>query len=485
MAELEISATDRRRFLDALTTAFHTQARIENVLDDIGFPRRHRPSGERTTEDQWRELLYELDAGIIPDGYRALLTAVIERYPHNPAFAALAERYASELPLAAQPESAGPSQLCHVFIRTADEAERRQALEFLNSRGLGATEVLSTNHVTSFALAERDPDRVRTQLAESDLAWTVVPPGGATYLISQLIVQGPDGRLFRFTDVPAQQTVAELAADALAEYPGQGGHHGTVTDHVEADGSGVRLSGDATLHEAAIRDGDQLRVGTQAVAGAINPQLHSDALFRAAAQIRSFDERHPEIALWANAPGLATSYELQFRRPSFGPPPGPGQDPVEIEEHVVQLNFGPDFPMVPPTVFWITPIFHPNIYPNYDCELARANPARQGLVCLGELADAYQPTNDLGALCQVLIDLAAFRNYGLFLPPSQVSAGEAAQFREELQGNVFDPDAARWVLSHQDRIEAIGGRLQAQAASPRDRYQNVVESYLNLADDWP
>jgi len=485
MAELEISATDRKRFLDALTTTFHTQDRVENVLHAIHFPRSRRPLGEGSTEDQWREILYELDAGIIPDGYRALLMAVMERYPANPAFAALAERYATELQPDAQPQPTG-HELCHVFIRAASETERQQALEFLNYLGLGATEVLSTNHLTLFALAERDPDRVRTRLADSDLAWTVVPPGGATYLISQLIVRGPDGRMFRFTDVPAQQTVAELADDALAAYPYQeGGRRGTVTDHVKADGHGLRLSSDATLHEAAVRDGDQLRVGFQATAGAINPLDHSDALLRAAAQIRSFGDQHPEITVWANAPGLATSYELQFRRPSFGPPPGPGQDPDEIEEHVVQLNFGPDFPMVPPAVFWITPIFHPNIYPNYDCELARANPAHQGLVCLGELADAYHPTIDLGELCQVLIDLAAFKNYGLFLPPSQVSAGEAARFRVELQGNVFDPDAARWVLSHQDRIEAIGGRVQTRATPRRDPYRNVAVRSLDPADDWP
>ena len=78
MAELEISAADRRRFLDALTTVYHTQARSEGLLNEIGFAPKYMPSGDGTAADRWSWVFHELDAGLIRDGYRALLTAVLE-----------------------------------------------------------------------------------------------------------------------------------------------------------------------------------------------------------------------------------------------------------------------------------------------------------------------------------------------------------------------------------------------------------------------
>jgi hypothetical protein len=474
--DIKLSAFDRIRFLSALITTFHTVSRINGVLKDIGFPLGHLPPSDGTPEVIWREVLYELEARPIKNGIRTLLETALKRYPSNSTWVELAKQYESELLLGEiHANQAAQARFCHVMIRAADEEERRDALEFLDAQGLGPTEIWSTNHVTLFALQDESADRVRDRLIlREGLEWILIPPDGQTYLYSQLIVQGPDGRYFRFTDTPAQQTVADLGADTIAQYPGPARR--TVTDRVQPNGQGIRLSPQVTLHDAGIRDGDRLRVAFEVNAGAINPLYHAEALIRVANQIRAFVDAHPDVTVCANAPELATMYELEFKETSFGPPTEPGLEPAEIEDHVVQLEFGPDFPQVAPAVFWLTPIFHPNIYPNYDCELARKSPPRRGLVCLGDLTDAYQPMLDIGQLCQTLLDVAAFRNYGLFELTGQISLDDG-QYREVLRGDAFNPAAAVWVMTHQDRIHEIGGRRQRAPTSRIDTYHNVIEVY--------
>jgi len=477
--DITLSAPDRRRFLSSLMSTYHTPARASNVLEDIGLGPGSLPPNDGTPEGIWREALRELESGRIQNGLHDLLGFVLERYPSNATWVELAQQYAPELvPNGDGPQEQAAARSCHVMVRAANAAERQSVREFLTAQGLAPTEMWSTSHMTLFAVRGDDADAVRERLERSDgLEWTVIPPDGQTYLYSQLIVQGPDGRYFRFNDVPAQQAVADLAADTLAEYPDSGTDRRTVTDRVQANGQGVRLGPESTLHEAGVRDGDRLRVAYETNAGAVNPLYHSEALVRAGNQIRAFVDTHPEITMWANAPDLATVYELEFKQSSFGPPPGEGLEPIDIEDHVVQLDFGPDFPQTAPMVFWLTEIFHPNIYPNYDSPLARKSPPRMGLVCLGDLTDAFQPALDLGQLCQTLLDVAAFRNYGLILETGKLALDSEGQYRDVLKGNVFDPDAAIWVVTHQERIAAMGGRAQRNP-TPRGTYRNEVEDYV-------
>lgn len=482
MPDITLSAPDRRRFLNSLMSTFHTPTRASNVLEDIGLPPGSLPPNDGTPEGIWREALRELESGRIPNGLRALLELVLERYPSNATWVELAHQYAPDVARGGSNGSGAPdgqpaTRNCHVMVRVANAAERQRVREFLAAEGLAPTEMWSTSHMTLFEVREENADVVRERLAHREgLEWTVIPHDGQTYLYSQLIVQGPDGRYFRFTDVPAQQAVADLAADTLAEYPDHGADRRTVTDRVQANGQGVRLGPDTTLHDAGVRDGDRLRVAYETNAGAVNPLYHSEALVRAGNQIRAFVDTHPDITMVANAPDLATVYELEFSRPSFGPPPGPGLEPIDIEDHVVQLDFGADFPQTAPLVFWLTEIFHPNIYPNYDCPLARKSPPRMGLVCLGDLTDAYQPALDLGQLCQTLLDVAGFRNYGLIQVTGKLALDSEGQYRDVLKGDVFDPDAAIWVVTHQERIAKMGGRAQKEP-KPRGTFRNEVEDY--------
>jgi hypothetical protein len=156
-----------------------------------------------------------------------------------------------------------------LFVRADSEVEREQILDLLRSRGLDARLADATNVVTRFELGADDAAAARRALAETDLGWTVVPPGGPAYLLSNLIVEGPEGRSFRFTDTPAATTVSDLAADTIAEYPVEriGPARPTVTDRVGPSGQAERLDPDETLHGAGVRDSDRLRVGFERRAG--------------------------------------------------------------------------------------------------------------------------------------------------------------------------------------------------------------------------
>jgi hypothetical protein len=491
------------QFLQSLTTTFYTVPRVTRVLDDIGFPRGILSAADGPVEDMWREVLHELQSGRLEHGIRTLLETILVVYPHHETFVALAQRYGSAAgngdnraeragsnraehaasnsaeQAAGNPAEPAPrSRSCHVLIRADGEEARQAAYEYLDQQGFSPTEVWSTNHDTLFAVQEANVGRIRERLAARDgMDWMVIPPEGETYLLSQLIVQGPDGRSFRFRDTPAEQTVADLAADTLAMYPDHGADRRAVTDLVQSNGQGVRLAPESTLHDANVQDGARLRVAYETNAGAVNPLYHAEALVRAGNQIRDFADSHPGIRVYANAPDMATVYELEFKVPSLGPPPEEGRDPVAIEDHVVQLEFRPDFPQVAPLVFWVTPIFHPNIWPNYDSERARRYPARKGYVCLGDLTDAYQPALDLGQLCQTLLDVAAFRNYSLVLRTGQVSVTQDGEIIDELKGNAFDPVAAVWVRDNLDRIDKMGGRVHEAPPPRQDNFRPDVEAY--------
>ena len=487
MAEIKLSREEHAQLVAELSLQFRTVNSIDSLIEDVWYDRLRRPASTGEPETVWRTVLTQLAAGAVPNGLRVLLQHTLDRYPVNRTFAGIARTHAPDLlrgDEAGSPEqaetpdataAAGPSG-CHLFVQAENEDERRKIFELLTSLRFNPAEDYSTNHVTRYTLSATDPVPVRRALDGSDLNWTVVPPGAPDYLLSQLFVQGPDGRNFRFTDIPAVTTVQELAQDTLDHYPDNDASRITVTDQVQPNGQGVRVPPDSTLHDVGARDGDQFRVGYQTNAGSVSPAYREPALARAGNQIRAFVEVHEGMGLAANSPHLATVYELEFEQRSFGPPRSEGGEPTEVWEHVVQIEFGERFPLEPPTVFWLSPIFHPNIWPNYDSEAARRHAQRQGLVCLGELAEAYQPAMDLGRLCQTLIDMAAYRNYSIVVSTGRSAVNAEGQVQEEYRGNVFDKQAAEWALRHPDVIAGMGGvpNTLAPARTTR-RFRNIVE----------
>lgn len=491
--EIELTLGEQDQLREAIAGIYDGTA-MNQLLDRIGFPRGRRPA-LATAAATWGEIFREFDNGIMERPWRRLVVAAFRDYQTNHVFRDLFARHilatppprgdraprgaGQPAPPAATPNGPVPppaivDDVCHVivYIDTGEDAERvRNELERLD---LGPAPVWVTEHGVAFRVNTDDPIALRRALQDADFGYIVVEPGQPDYLYRTLWVNGPDGRRFRITDAPARQTVENLADGVLDQYtPFQGTNRPTVVDRVGVEGLGDRLDPDETLHDAGVQDGDELRVGFQATAGAVNPQHREEALYRVRNQIIAYARSHDGFGVKVDWPELPREYTIEFPGRSFAPDPDGGPEPVETDgPHRVLIRLGADFPMTPPHVYWLTPIFHPNVYPMYECEAARSRRELQGLVCLGELAVSYQPALDFGELCQTLVDIAGFRNYRLFEATGEIDA----QGRAVLAEDYFDAAAARWAAAHQDRIRAIGGRLVGRRSSSKSRFHNDIEA---------
>ena len=493
-ADIRFSLFDARDLQTELANVFHSQRAVEEILRSTTFPRGRIPSFENSDAHAvWGEILLTLSQGAIRAGNYQLLTAILGPYPANDVFLRLAETYLGAGSASGRgaattqpgPEAAHPEQAaaeppaCHVIVRASTEETREHAATTLRELGLDPVEQWSTAHAVSYRVGSDSPQEVRAQLERTDFGWTVVAPGLRDYLLHTLYVEGPDGRQFRITDAPAQQTVGNLAAEVVDQYGADlpDAARPAVVDHVGPDGQGRRLDPNSTLDESGIRDGDRVRVGFQARAAAVNPLDRQDALYRVRNQIRDFGDTRDEDAEFvvrANSALLPTEYEIEFRQPSFGPPPSPDSSPTDIDRHQVLIQLGSDFPESPPMVFWLTPIYHPNVFPTYECEVARGREVQMGLVCLGALQESYLPSLHFGSLCQLLMDIAAFRNYSLYKSDGTIDATGEQRRRVDF----FDPYAAAWVQSEagQRRIRGINGSPIREAPRTRPEYRNVIEA---------
>jgi hypothetical protein len=184
------------------------------------------------------------------------------------------ELFGRKYPQAGRPFwRARQASTCHVIIQASTEESRVRAERTLRELGLNPVEQWSTGLAVSYRVSSDDTGQVRSLMQQTDFDWTVVAPGLRDYLLRQLYVEGPDGRRFRITDAPAQQTVGNVAADVVEQYGADfpGTVRPAVVDHVSPDGQGRRLDPSATLDEAGVQDGDRMRVGFQARAGGGQP----------------------------------------------------------------------------------------------------------------------------------------------------------------------------------------------------------------------
>jgi hypothetical protein len=474
--DIAIDYADRTRFLEALAGTYPDLTRACLILDAIEFPPQRRPPFNSTSEVFWSEVFRELLQGIIPAPFQRLLEQVLRVYGSNTTYMDLADRYLRPAQVVEEPSTrpAPPQPTCHVIFRAASPQERDEAAAFLHRSGLGPVEIWSTPAAVSFQVNATEPADLRGLLDETMFGWTVVAPGNPDYLLHQLYVEGPDGRQFRITDAPAQQTVGNIAAEVVGTYPSfQNTKRPAVVDYVQAGGYGRRMNPDRTLDEEGVRDGDRLRVGFQATAASANPDDREDALFRVKNQILGYASEYPDVRVSANSDLAPTEYRLEFKQPSFAPPEAPGGEPSTSELHVVALQLGADFPVSAPQAFWMTPFFHPNVWPNYESPQLRENERAGGLVCLGALDESYQSALDLGELCAMLRDIAAYRNYSVYKADGTVDAAGRPGRRVDF----FDPAAGHWVLSPegQRRIIEIGGTPAYPSPLSRGNYTNLIE----------
>jgi len=436
----------KKGILKELARVFSDPVNAGILLTSIGFPEGNIPQFPQGGNSQgfWDAVCREIGNGIIQGGFEALLQEAAQRYPHNPVFS----QYSSPEP--GQPGQNRVNKYLNLIVSGWDDLQRlhNRIRDLANEMGMPSDSVqlgFANQEGILVHLIDWTPEQA-LQLgklidAEGRKAGHSSQSGMETnpfqdYLLWQLFVEGPDQARFELNNLRASTILRDIAQGVLAtQYdqsamgigPGGRGRRTTI-DHVKPDGSTERCDPDKTLHESNIRDGDTLHVAPESTAGSINPVIREEALARVRSQIVAFAQSHSGFHVEANARHTPTEYIFRFQAPSFAPPEALNSPPQEIDSHEVFLVLPPDFPMKAPMVFWQTPIFHPNVSP------------KNGEVCLGDLGEHYRPGLDFGELCQMLIDIAAFRNYA-------VSEG-------------YNMDAQEWAVSEdgQEAIENRGGK---------------------------
>ncbi len=259
--------------------------------------------------------------------------------------------------------------------------------------------------------------------------------GFRDYFLDPLHVEGPDGQRFVLDHVRASTRLLDVAQAILGAYEeafwpmGKGEKALPVVDLRRPGERGSRrLLSQDTLHDAGVRPFDLLSVFPERRAGSVNPFLLTESLAMVKNQILEFAGNNPGFEVQANALDVPTEYLVRFRAPGFGP----GSPPRRIDEHEVLLVMPPDFPVKAPEAYFQREVFHPNV------------DAKTGIVCLGVLAESYRPGLHFGTVCQMLVDMASFRNYEL--------------------GEFYNPEAAAWAASPEGQaaIVAIGGRSRSE-----------------------
>jgi hypothetical protein len=412
--------------------------------------------GSPTILDWWRDVVNKLKKGIAGhNGLDRLCRAAASVFTGNDVFANCRDpndlpdrrshrginidlRITGELP---------PDLLLEILQRVGYAAQTHGGNALINLGEEGS----SRFNVTLEGLSETQVDDVMRDVHEYcrergvESRMSVEPYHFRDYYSDPLTAEGPDGQRFGLDRIRASTTVKDVARGIMNAYSdaawptSQGQRTQAVVNRVTPDGERHRLDPRDTLHDAGVRPGDVLNVSPERTAGAIDPNRREEALAKARNEVIDYVESHPGFEMSANSLVAPTEYELELSVPSFGPPPGPGAPPVPIDQHRVFVELPPDFPEQAPTAWWQTEIFHPNIH------------RETGYVCLGALKEHYIPGMDFGELCQLLVDLAAYRNYAVVEDdPTRPGA---------LRGAALDTEAARWAVSAdgQRAIEARGG----------------------------
>ena len=432
--------------LDTLAHVLRANGNADIVLANVGFDVTRRPGGTDNPLHFWREVCQLVEDGILPvdNGLERLVAAAAQLFPGNNRFAPyrrLGERPDRRLPpkpgIGANLGVHGAANLGAVM-----DAIRRVVAQMTSPPAIEP--VLENDGMVVLHGADMDLEQARAfgdaltaelQQSGQQVQVAAATDGFREYLIGRLFVEGPDRARFELNNVPATTRVAEIAAGVMNEYDPQvwgqdeqGRTRHAVVDQVDANGATRRLRPDTTLNDNNTREGDTMRVAPESRAG-VDAQRRDEALVRVRSQVVAFAERREGFDVVPNARHAPTEYLIRFRAPGIAL--SRGGVPMRVEAHEVLLQLPGSFPHKAPIAIWRTPIFHPNI------------DDKSGFVCLGELGDRYRPGMDFGDLCQILIDLACYRNYvvehGLNGEAIAWAKGEPGQAAiAEIGGRVYD-----------------------------------------------
>lgn len=433
---LTVPWLDEQGVLTTLGDIYDHREKALGPLMAIGYESHLIPVlGELVPYDWWRSVCVRVLADRGPDAMIALLSHVADRNPGHAVFRnALTQ-------LQVKPSPISTERVSVVAITIRGETSDAQALSKIaqiqmlaQSLGLPMQFELSSRGSIQARFSFRTAEEAQRFVEEAasrypDLSPELTDINHHDYWMDPLYAEGPDGSHYQLDHVPASSRVGDVAQSVTQMFQDTFWPRGkapvkAVVDLAGAEGTGRRLNPDDTLHEAGVRPHNTLRVHPEAQAGAVDPFLRYESLALVRNQIRDFARANPGFRVQANSAEVATEYLFRFDAPSFAP----GEPPVPIDHHEVLLILGPDFPMEGPLAFWQHPIFHPNVA------------ADSGVVCLGVLRESYRPGLHFGEVCQMLIDMAAFRNY-------VVHEG-------------FNAEAAQWAVSPEGQaaIVARGGR---------------------------
>lgn len=436
---------------NAIVLAFSSPNAARALLLSSDFPEGRIPLHFDDAEQFWAQVFNLLRAGIIEDPV-SLVQKAAENFPGNLEFKAAmahaeqAQRQQGKEPeIASSPRVSPEDEVGGFSVLITGGADVRTVLD--RSREIAAARGIDSP--IDFGVVNGELAQLRLRHATSEQALElaqvlegegltdrvdVMPNEFRDYLFQRIFVEGPDQGRYELNDVPASTRIKDIAQAITNDYTrswplGRDGEaRRAVMDKIdETTGVRERLEADATLHQSSVEDGDTLHMAPEATAGGLNANLKIEALARARSQVMAFAEDQIHFKVRANAKNAPTEYLLNFTAPGWGPPSGTGGEPYPVTDHEVLLLLPSDFPMLAPGAFWQTPVFHPNI--------ARKN----GKVCLGVLEDRYRPGLDFAELCQMLVDIAGYRNY-------EVEEG-------------YDEEARNWALSSagQIAIEQRGG----------------------------
>ncbi|KKD06693.1 effector-associated domain EAD1-containing protein [Streptomyces sp. WM6386] len=483
--------------IDTLANVYVTQAQAEELLEDMDFPPQTRPRWDASREVVafWRQVVRALELGAVPrEGVPQLVETALRRWPGNHDLQKIREFLRTE-----QREHTGAGGNADTLYRTIEFVGSEAYPEFLQLvRELvdhGAVQLYANHQQAAFQVAEMPQDRLR-QLQER--AARIAPGVEVLYgehdfrpaLYTRLQFRGPDQQLYEIPYVPNTTLPSELVPTIWAEYrpevsrDANGQLRRAVVDYRDENGEARRLDPDVPLFNQGIRDGGQLEVSAESTAG-VDSLLRLEAIAQAREDIADFADEHEEFTLVRmDDDRLPLRFEVELHVPGFAPPEDLEAWPLEprpIDRHELVIGLPSEFPIQAPRVLWLSEVFHPNI--------ARDEELGKGSVCLGPLMTDYTPDLSLYALCQMLIDMARYRNYEILPHDYKFALDFESVVRDMLQrGGYLDQAAAAWALSieGQERIKEIGGTTwlaRAGLTARADRSRSLTVHRVEASPD--
>ncbi|CAL9282896.1 effector-associated domain EAD1-containing protein [Streptomyces sp. R02] len=457
----------KRVLVDTLADIYRTQNQAEELLEDMDFPPQTRPRWDASQDlvAYWRQVVRALELGALRrDGVLHLVETVLRRYPGNQDLHKVREFLGEE-----RRERDGADGNADTLYRTVEFVGSEDYPELLRLvrevLDADAVQLYAGHRQAAYRVAELPPDRLERLRERVGRIAPGAEVFGGEYdfrptLYTRLQVMGPDGQQFEIPYVPNTTLPSDLVPAVWAQYrpevtqDANGQLLRAVVDHRDENGETRRLDPEQPLYNQGVRDGAQLQMSAESTAG-VDSWLRIEALARARDDIVEFAEDHEEFTLVGmDDDKLPLQYTVELGVPGFAPPDDLDAWPPEprrIDRHDLKIWMPSEFPIQAPQVLWQSDVFHPNIARDDD---------RKGVVCLGPLMTDYTPDLSMYALCQMLIDMARYRNYEI-LPHDYRMAMDFDSLVQDIieRGGYLDGAAAAWAFSWegQERIKEIGG----------------------------